>query len=262
MIAHRIAAICALSLMFMGLNGCQTTDSSEGMTLPPSAQIAFVPRVRRVAVQAAEGRYPNLFTSASYAVWGNEPMETTPSSAPMADAGSGGDTVSTEAKMDVQMDSVPVPPDVVAARASGLTIQCHLESEFPDRSIAYDAVGLRGMTITLKLPDGRELQPAQKTLGADLEESPVGALRRYGRKLTLYFSDGQFMVENPAINPKAPGVRLVINGVESQFYFEWPATPDFLATPAPRLDQQAAEFTRKNFKKARAAVSRTSHNLD
>lgn len=255
----RLSALLMALAMLLPLSGCQTTDSSKGMDVAPAAKIVFVPRVRRAIVQAGQGRYPNLFTTASYAVWGGEqaPVGLPPSPAPAT-----GDAASTEAAMDAQLDSVPAVPDAQAARAGGLTIECHLESEFPDRSIAYDAVGLRGMTILLKLPDGRELQPAQKTLGSELEEVPVGALRRYGRKLTLYFSEGQFLVENPATNPAAGGVRLVVSGVESQFYFEWPATPDFLATPAPRLDQQAISFARKQLKTTRSAVARTSHTFD
>lgn len=249
-------------MALLSFGGCQTRDSSEGMDVSPAAKIVFVPRVRRAIVQAGEGRYPNLFTTASYAVWGGEGAEpAVPSTIPAPD-NIAGDAAAAEAKMETQLDSVPVPPEVEAARAGGLTIECHLESEFPDRSIAYDAVGLRGMTILLRLPDGRELQPAQKTLDANLEEVPAGALRRYGRKLTLYFADSQFMVENPAINPAAAGIRLVVSGVESQFYFEWLATPDFMANRAPRLDKQAVAFTRKHLKTTRETVSRTSHTFD
>ncbi len=258
MIARSGVAGLLAMLALLPFSGCQTTDSSDASAIPPSAQIVFTPRVQRVVIQAGEGRYPNLFTTASYAVWGKVAvaLPTVPPT-PTADA-----DAATEAVMDANLESVPPQPDVEAARAGGLTIECHLESEFPDRSIAYDAVGLRGMTILLKLPDGRELQPAQKTLGSELEEVPIGALRRYGRKLTLYFSDSQFMVENPAVNPKAAGIQLRIVGLESLFLFDWPATPDFMAIPQPRPDQKAAQFVRKQLPAARSAVTRTSHTFD
>lgn len=261
MSARHAVSIVLATLVLIPLAGCQTTDSSDASAVPPSAQIVFTPRVHRVVIQAGEGRYPNLFTTASYAVWGKETAASVPLPPPVAVDTAAGDAP-TEAAMDANLESVPPQPEVEAARAGGLTIECHLESEFPDRSIAYDAVGLRGMTILLKLPDGRELQPAQKTLGSELEEVPIGALRRYGRKLTLYFSESQFMVENPAVNPKAAGVQLRIVGLESQFFFDWPATPDFLATPKPRPDQKAAKFVRKHLPEARSAVARTSHNFD
>ncbi len=257
---YGVAGLLA-TLALLPFTGCQTTDSSDASAIPPSAQIVFTPRVHRVVIQAGEGRYPNLFTTASYAVWGREAHASAPLTPPVATDAVEGDAA-TEAVMDANLESVPPQPEVEAARAGGLTIECHLESDFPDRSIAYDAVGLRGMTILLKLPDGRELQPAQKTLGSELEEVPIGALRRYGRKLTLYFSEGQFMVENPAVNPKAAGIQLKIVGVESQFFFDWPATPDFMATPTPRPDQKAAKFVRKHLPEARSAVARTSHRFD
>lgn len=255
----------ALLAIIMGLlfaGGCKTTESSEEAAVTPAPKIVFAPQIRRAIVQSGTGRYPNLFTGASYAVWGGEVEPPAPPvGMPMPEKASA-DTKSVEARMDTQLDSVPPIPEAQAARAAGLTIECHLESEFPDRSIAYDAVGLRGMTILLKLPDGREIQPAQKTLASDLSEIPVGALRRYGRKLTLYFSESQFMVDNPAVNPDSPGVRLVVNGLESQFYFEWATTPNFLAVPAPRLDEKVSKFARKQLKATHEVVSRTSHNLD
>lgn len=261
MSARRAVAIVLATLVLIPFTGCQTTDTSDASAVPPSAQIVFTPRVHRVVIQAGEGRYPNLFTTASYAVWGKEAVASVPLTPPVALDTAAGDAPTEEA-MDSNLESVPPQPAVEAARAGGLTIECRLESEFPDRSIAYDAVGLRGMTILLKLPDGRELQPAQKTLSSELEEVPIGALRRYGRKLTLYFSESQFLVENPALNPKAAGIQLKIVGVESQFFFDWPATPDFMATPNPRPDQKAAKFVRKHLPEARSAISRTSHTFD
>jgi hypothetical protein len=249
-----IPAFLAL-LATLPFGGCKTTGT-DGVDVPPAATILFVPQVRRAVIQSGEGRYPNLFTTASYAVWGPVAGEPAPTTAPDID------TDPADAVMESKPESVPVPADIEAARAGGLTVECHLESEFPDRSIAYDAVGLRGMAIYLELPDGTQIQPAQKTLDSNLVEVPVGALRRYGRKLTLYFSDSQFMVENPAANPEVPGVRLVMNGLESQFFFEWPATPNFLAPMEPSLGQKVAATTRTHLRATRETVSRVSHTMD
>lgn len=239
-----------------GLSGCQTTSGSENATVRPDAQIPFTPRIARATIQAAEGaRYPNLFTGASHADWGGEQppvgMPLIPAPAP-----GGG-----EAASNLESVEPPADPDY-AVRAAGLTITCRLESEFPDRSIAYDAVGLRGMEVFLVLPNGETVAPAQKLLHSDLEEVPVGALRRYGRKLTLFFTERRFMVENPAVNASAPGIRLVVRGGGSEFFFHWPATPDFASVPEPRLGKQAVETTRNYFRTGREAVSRASHTLD
>lgn len=252
----RIASLLPALVPLFLFGGCATTDTSDGMDVPPAAKILFVPRSHRAVIQSGEGRYPNLFTTASYAIWGAE------APAPASVAIPRGDEDPADAAMNTGLDSVPIPSDIALVRSGGITITCHLESEFPDRSIAYDAVGLRGMAIHLELSDGTQIQPAQKTLDANLVEVPVGALRRYGRKLTLYFPDRQLMVENPAVNPRATGIRLVVNGVESKFYFEWPATPDFMSPTEPRFDQKAAVVLQKNFRTTREAISRTSHTLD
>lgn len=253
---HQLLIFSGLLAALTSLSACQTTPDSDSAAVQPEAQIPFTPRIARATIQAAESaRYPNLFTGASHADWGGEQppvgMPSVPAPAPSGE----------EAAPNLESVETPADPDY-AVRASGLTITCRLESEFPDRSIAYDAVGLRGMEVFLLLPSGETIAPAQKLLHSDLEEVPVGALRRYGRKLTLFFSERQYLVENPAVNPAAEGVRLVVRGGGSEFFFHWPATPDFASVPEPRMDKQVVETTRNYFRTGREAVSRASHTLD
>lgn len=277
------------------VTGCQTTrDDGSDKRLVPAARIPFQPYVKKVHVQTGEGPYPNLFTGTSYAVWGTEGSglamradgtpqhtdETVPESKPdvvegqdirekgeatVADKNSD-DVAATEDAMmanDADGPMIKLAMNDASAPAGPIVITCYLESQFPDMSIAYDAVGLRGIQFHLQLPDGSELLPVQKSLDGELEEAPVGALRRFGRKLTLYFPGQAILVDNPAVSPAGPGVRLVLTGFDSHFYFEWPATPDTTATTkTPRWDEDALRLTRAAYRDVSERVKRFSHEVD
>ena len=150
-----------------------------------------------------------------------------------------------------------------ASGSGPLEVTCYLESQFRDMSIAYDAVGLRGVQFYLELPDGTEVLPVQKSLDSELKEEPVGALRRFGRKLTLFFPSRTIMVDNPAVTAGARGVRLVLQGHSSTFYFEWKAAPDTRATAKPpRWDEDALRLTKTISQDAFRRAKRISHEFD
>lgn len=257
-------------LALCGASGCKTVPPNEEPYPRAASRIPFVPQVRQVAIQAGGGVYPNLFTGASHAIW--NPAESHPG-APLASppgafdspaapvAGKTADPVAladpVESAMEADRDAVPAPP-----RGGPLVIRCRLESVFQDRSIAYDAVGLRGLDVYLRLPDGQEVLPAQRELGAELTEEQVGALRRYAREVTLYFPSGDFRVENPAANPAAPGVRLVIEGHNSAHYFEWRPLPNPSVHLEPRADYKAREAVKKGYRATSGRAKRISHTFD
>lgn len=245
--------------------GCQTTGGDEeGRRMMPAPRIPFQPYMAQVAVRASEGRYPNLFTGASHAVWENARRDAAMMSK---------ETASTEAKMEAKdgeegaRASDGRAEDDAQMRASRPTgpieITCYLESQFPDMSVAYDVVGLRGLEFHLELPDGRQLLPIQKTLDPNLSETPVGALRRYGRSVHLYFPGQTIMVDNPAVSGPGTGVRLVLEGHESQFYFEWPARPDSTAsTKKPLPTREVMAFSRRAYQGVASRAKRISHEFD
>lgn len=291
---RRMTDVLVLALGLMAVfPGCQTTGKNgDESKLVPAARIPFRPMVLKVPVRAAaECRYPNLFNGASYAIWGgNETMAAIPDAgytmktvpevpsgdammAAGAEAGGEGaalesDVPKTVEPMAVETDETadmgPLPEVRVARAETGpLIITCYLESQFPDMSIAYDAVGLKGIQIHLELPDGTTVLPVQKELDSNLTEELVGALRRFGRKLTLYFPRKTFMVDNPAVTPGAGGIRLVMEGHESQFYFEWPALPETTATVKPSgWQDEALQVTRATFKDVVVRAKRISHEFD
>lgn len=246
-----------------GLSGCQTTGGDPNDFPRAAPRIPFVPQVRQASIRAAEGRYPNLFTGASHAVWNpGQALPARSAAASMGDKEAGASGVASETVMlEEAMDRDPVPARPTPVDG-GLVIECVLESRFPDMSIAYDAVGLRGMGVHLELPDGQEILPAQKVLDPDLDETQEGALRRYRRTLTLHFPRGRFLVENPAANPAARGIRLVLTGHNSIFYFEWPATPDTTVETEARADHQLRERVRTRYNATKDAAKRISHTFD
>lgn len=264
--------LSAVALTLLALAGCQTSKHDADPYPRAASKIPFAPTVRNVAIAAGEGRYPNLYTGASHAIWdggGAAPQPMAAATPPaMMDEKSAvpkmEDKKSESTAMGEKMDAAPdaVEPAGPQMRRQGLKIECYLESEFPDMSIAYDAVGLRGVSIYLKLPDGQELPPSQTTLDPDLSETPVGALRRYGRKLTLYFPRSDFMVENPAANPAANGIRLVLEGHATSFYFEWHSMPNFLASTEPRIDYKVRDAGKRHYQSTSGAVKKFSHNFD
>ncbi len=245
--------------------GCQTTPKSdEGRRMMPPPRIPFQPYSVQASVRVAEGRYPNLFTGTSHAVWENA----LPDAAMMSK-----ETATTEAKMEaIEQGEDPAAAETKAledarmraATPSGpIEITCYLESQFPDMSVAYDVVGLRGLEFHLELPDGRQLMPIQKTLDPELSETPVGALRRYGRKVRLYFPAQVIVVDNPAVSGPGKGVRLVLEGHESQFYFEWPARPDVRASAKkPLPTREVMAFSRRAYQGVARRAKNISHEFD
>jgi len=248
----------------VSLTGCQTGQKEPAPYPRAASKIPFLPQMRQASLQSGEGAYPNLYTGASYAIWAPQSdtnrMEADEAALERAAAEADAEDPATiEEKMEGDLEVMPPrrPP-----RRGPLVIECMLESVFPDRSIAYDAVGLRGMEIHLALPDGQQVLPVQKTLDPDLEEIPVGALRRYKRKLTLQFPTNSFLVENPAANPAVKGVRLVLSGHGSTFYFEWLPLPDTLAKTEPRIDYQVREAVKKGYVTTSGRLKRVSHTFD
>lgn len=271
----------ALFMGAVGLSGCQTTGRGDDPSkMVPAARIPFVPSVQKVSLQSGESRYPNLFTGASYAVWSGPDLQHAMMVAPameeqammeekmeekaMTEAPSGEMVEGAEeAPEDVVPDKVKMMVAMNQAAGTPITITCYLESAFSDMSIAYDAVSLRGIQFHLEYPDGTQVLPVQKTLDSELSEEPMGALRRYGRKLTLHFPGRQILVDNPAVVSNPKGVRLVLNGHGSEFFFEWRPRPDTRATAKPaRWDEDALRMTRAFAQDATARIKRIAHEFD
>jgi hypothetical protein len=237
-----------LTLMLFGA-GCATTGRSPEPEFtpvpPPPPQAVFVPAATQASLQFAAGRYPNLFAPESRAVWGGGTVTTQVSSIEPVEE-------------NAAAAAGPIEITPPAASDGQLMIECRIESEFPDISIAYDVAGLRGCNAYLELPDGTRLLPAQKIIGRELSETPVGALRRYARTNRLYFP----VSDNGLLVPMgSPGLRLVIQGHDSTFFFEWPNVPPPPDYKPPIGQREGTQKLKRGWHKTTSRAKRVGGNF-
>ena len=176
----------------------------------PEAVIEFQPLTYHSTIHAGEGRYTNLFGPESFALWVSDDV----AALKRRKAESEGEEIDTA-----------LANSVAAIGENFLVFECHLESIFPDASVAYDAVGLRNMDIYLLTPGGVRIRPIQRILSGAAEEEQRQALRLFRRTLIVVFPKSDLIGGSPSIADRAPAVRLMVEGFNSEFYFEWPAAP-------------------------------------
>lgn len=206
------------------LGGCAGMGGSgKTKTLVAGARIPFAPQTRHVSINLAKGAYPELYSNASYADWSS------------SQEGEG---------------------------AGMAEIVCCLESVFSDSSIAYDVVGLRGMQVYLYTDDGRRIAPARTLIGQMLEEEPRGALKAFRRTNRLLFPlEGLTVAAAPPDAPPA-SLRLVFEGYDSVFYFEWAGQNLLPVRPVPFYKSKAAHEVKKEVRKVRQRSSEFGHTFD
>lgn len=173
--------------------------------LPPVAN-AFTPAQPLARVAAGEARYANLFAPESYAVWVGPEV----TAAKRAAAEEAGEAIDPSLEQVAQL-----------VNDNYYVFECRLESVFADTSIAYDAVGLRGIDTFLITPSGYKIPPIQKIIGTPVDESQEGALRRFGRTNILVFAKRDVLTNAAALPGASPEARLVLQGHDSQYYFAW-----------------------------------------
>ena len=198
-----VLLVCCLPMLL----SCQTTPTEE--TGPPLPE-KFEPATFVSRLHLGGGEYEDLLGPSSYAVWvGQEVVDLKRD----ADFETGVDA-------DVQLDSA-----AAQIGANYLVVECHLESVFADASIAYDVVGLRNIDVYLQNLDGSRTYPIQQIMGGHADETQQAALKRFTRTNIVVFPMRDVILDRPTIPRDAEGVRLVVDGFHSQFYFEWEAKP-------------------------------------
>ena len=195
----------------LSLPACQTRGPKEDdlPVIPPEA-LAFRPESSLSLMHLDEGRYPNLFSPGSYALWVDEGVA--------------------QAKLQKDLkDGIAVnaglTEDAEFIHANYVVFECRLESLFPDASIAYDVIGLRNLDVYLVTPDAARVRPIQTILGTHADEKSQGALKEFGRTNLIVFPREDVLAGMPTIPDDASGVRLVVDGFNSAFYFEWAKAP-------------------------------------
>lgn len=170
--------------------------------------LEFRPATRYSRIHAGSGRYPNLISPESFAVWVGPEIVALKRQKAEEDG----------EEIDAYLDA--------AAKHVGenyFVFECHIESVFPDASIAYDVVGLRAMDLYLLTPDGSRVSPIQRILGSHADEEQRMALKLFRRTNILVFPKHDILIGRPTVDHEATAVRLVVEGFNSDFYFEWRA---------------------------------------
>ncbi|HOZ48616.1 MAG TPA: hypothetical protein PLO37_20020 [Candidatus Hydrogenedentes bacterium] len=192
------------------------------------------------------GHYPDLLAPTSFAVWVDEAV-----------------TEARRAAAAEQED--PVTPqmntDLARVARDFVCIECYLDSAFADMSIAYDVVGCRGVSMYLSTPEDNKIAPVQVAIGTELKEEPRDALKLFGRKSLLVFPRRDLWLSTPLLDEGAPAMRLVVEGYDSAFYFEWAAAGPTEPVRVP-AEPDVAKMLRTGLREFYNDVRRISHVFD
>lgn len=203
----------------------------------PRAVVGFTPVSFMSPIHVDSGSYGNLYSSDSYAIWANPEV----TALKKAQALEAGETV------DPKLETLGQ-----AFNDNFLVFECHLVSAFADMSMGYDAVGLRGADVYLLRADGQVMRPVQTVMAGPVHETPQGAIKKFERVNLVVFPRKDVATGVPTVDSTEPAARLVIEAVQTKFYFEWASTlaPSHPAAPSIQDRMRAVkvgfnEFYRK-----------------
>jgi len=240
--------VLALSLLVLVLGvGCQRW-AHRGPDETPLGKIEFRPARPLSALHLEEGRYPALLSPDSYALWLAPAVISAKRAAAPPDA-------PVSAEMDANTQRVA---------ESFLVLECHLESMFADMALAYDVVSMRHLEVYLELPDGRRVEPNQKLIGTPVTEEQRDALKLFRRTNLLVFPRRDLWMEGLKGEPGGRYARLVFEGYDSEFYFEWPQgalakEEEWYWVPTPR---EAQALTVLTYQRLSRELLRLGHRFD
>lgn len=241
-----ILSLCAL-LSLLPAAGCQRGRTDDPELDPTRTTIPFQPMNFLARVRAAEGPYPNLYAADSYALWVGPEV----TAQRRADAEASGETLLPEADL--------IAP-IIESRF--VVIECHLISMFADMSIGYDVVGLRNVEVYLQNADGRRVDPVQVLVGGQLEESRQGAIRLFRRSCLVVFPRDALVVTVPVHPNIIPNTRLVLDAMDTRFYFEWMPILRAEDLGIPLRDRAWVQAGRLGYNQFFGALQRLSHTFD
>ena len=224
---------------------CQTTKKEESKG-EPAFVTEFFPMTFVSPIQLESGSYPDLFAADSYAVW------------------LGSDIARLRrAKSVEQGEKIDPKLDEAAGRINEnyLVFECHLASMLSDMSIAYDVVGLRGMTVFLVSPGGKKASPIQTVVGSSASEEPAGALRKFARTNLIIFQKKDLWTDKASIDMAAPSARLILEGYGAAFRFEW-ATATVPRGPWIPKQEEYIKAIKAGFKETYGRLVQALHTFD
>ena len=232
-----LSSVCLVS--------CQTSKKEEAKGEPVFVT-EFFPATFVAPVQLDSGSYANLFAPDSYAVWlGSDVARLRREK-----------SVAAGQKIDPKLDEA-----VARINDNYLVFECHLASVFPDMSIAYDAVGLRGVNVYLVSPGGKKISPMQMVLGSSATDEPREALRRFARTNLIIFQKKDLWTDKASIDMLAPSARLMLEGFGATFRFEW-ATALVPREPWIPKQEEYIKAIKDGFKETYGRLVQALHTFD
>jgi len=189
----------------------------------PRVAREFTPESFISPIHVESGAYGNLYAPDSYAIWANPEV----AALKKAQAVEAGETV------DPKLETLSQ-----AFNDNFLAIECHLSSAFADMSIGYDAVGLRGADVYLLTADGQAVRPVQTVMAGPVRETPQGAIRKFERVNLVVFPRKDVATGVPTVDSGSPAARLVIEAVQTKFYFEWASLRAPRRPAAPTMEDR------------------------
>lgn len=238
---------CAPIALALFIAGCQTHPAKPAPPPTPAQRTLFEPAWYVSTVQTAAGRYPDLFGGGCRAIW--------------VDGAVAG------MKKEAGPPAPPVPEPGIDEDAKKVTeayivIECQLETQFADMSVAYDAIRLRGIDVYLETPEGLKVRPIQMRPYGRIKEEPVNALKRFSRTTVMIFPRQDLGAGLPVISAQSPAVRLVLDGHDSKYFFEWPGLPADVQFPRMPTPEEAKYIARLGYYELFSDVRRLAHIFD
>lgn len=204
--------------------GCQTLSRDKDKKVIKAGEtIPFIPLTPTVNIEYIKGLYPSIFNSTSSASW-------------------------------------YIPSDTTTN--SPVIVKLILDSSFQDMSIAYDSVRLKGFNVSLLLPNGQQIKPTQVIINSQLEELPVGTLRRFKREVTLTFPLFVNEIVVPKEGVESVKIALILEGYDTTFCFAWSPQPAPVEIPISMKLQEGKECIKTKTKTFKKKMLNWTHTFD
>ncbi|HOV59727.1 MAG TPA: hypothetical protein PK349_01530 [Candidatus Hydrogenedentes bacterium] len=224
------------ALVFSGCGTLRARPSTGDETvISPGTRVPFSPVQAGAPLQWESGPYPALFSPESWVAW----------------AGPESDAPSPE-----WAAALTLPGDRFAV------LECRLKSGFADQSIAYDAVGLRGVDVWLETPDGRQVFPVQVIRDGRLDEQFDGALRVFTRRCLLVFPREELYFVVDRETAAVQEMRLCLRVAQTVFSCRWPAQTPLVNTPLSIHEHPATQAVREELRRVWDKSKEVSHQFD
>ena len=241
----RIVAVVAI-VALAATQSCKTPQKPGPPPPTPAQQTLFIPAWNVSTVQTGQGRYPDLFGGGCRAIWIDSAIAA------------------------MKRNVAPPPPlpepgideDAKKVTDAYIVIECQLETQFGDMSVAYDAIRLRGIDVYLETSNGIKVRPIQVRPYGSVQEEPVQALKRFSRTTVMVFPRQDLGAGLPVIGADAPAVRLVLDGHDSKYFFEWPGTPAEQTGPRMPTAEEAKYIAQLGYYVLFTDIRRLAHVFD